>query len=281
MDTTKISWRFHAIKTIQQRETKSKFWRLGFFLTLTFSLVVCSLLLINSLNFIEVNILFIEDAPFILPLLVYTLLVGLYLALVSLINSSREFSTGTLELLLCGPVDELSFVLGEFFTQMIIFALASFLFLTWSLLCAWFLNLVIIWNLPAFMITTFFITAWLIALGQSSAIWGGKTRSSLIFFFLILGGFAGIQVADSIITTFMISNSSTINDPWVFIRNTLSTINNVTQWISPFTLLQNSIRAIVENRLGAYALYTGIVWIETLTLLGSGIFILSKKGVRR
>jgi ABC-type transport system involved in multi-copper enzyme maturation permease subunit len=280
MDTTKLSWRIHAIKTIQQRETKGKFWRLGFFLTLTISFVICSILLINSLNFIEVNILLVDHAPFLLPLLVFTLLIGLYLALVSLINTSREFSTGAIELLLCGPVDELSFVLGEFFTQIVIFILASSIFLTWSLLCTWFLNLVFHWNLLAFTITTLVTTAWFIALGQSSAILGGKTRSSLILFFLILGGFAGIQVADSIITTFMINDSSTINDSWVFIRNTLSAINDVTQWISPFTLLQNSIRAIVDNRLGAYVIYTGILWIETLIFLCTGIIFLSKKGVR-
>lgn len=281
MRPSKLSWRVHAITTIQRRESRSKFWRLGAFLVLTLAFLICSLIVINTLRYVELNLVLIEDAPLLLPLMGFALLVGIYLSLVSLIHSSREISTGALELLLCGPVDEASFILGEFLTQLRFYFLAAVIFLFWALLCAWQLNLILDWLLPIFILSTFLPVATFVALGQASAILGGKTRASLIYFFLIMGGFAGLHLADTIVTNLVISNSSTITDPMLYIRDILSAINNVIQWISPFAIFQNIIQAVTDNSPGAYLLNAAIGLAETAGLLALSIFTLTKRGIRR
>jgi ABC-type transport system involved in multi-copper enzyme maturation permease subunit len=280
MERTKSSYRWHAIKVIQRRESRRKFWRLGAFLVTTLTFFIASVLLINAINFTETNILLIEEAPFKAPLIVYGLLMGLYFALVSLINTSREFTSGTLELLLCGPVDELSFILGEFLAQMKIYTLALGVFLSWYVGCAWLLNFALQWDMLAYSLTTLFTTAELIALGQVTAIWGKKARAALIYFILILSVLAGIQLADSIVSNLIQVNSDLVNDPMLFVRDTLTTLTQIIQWFSPFALLQNAFRAISDQSLGAYALNISLGLSEAGALLGASIYFLSKKGVR-
>ncbi|HEY59151.1 MAG TPA: ABC transporter permease subunit [Anaerolineae bacterium] len=280
MEKSANKYRLHAINILQKQVSLYKFWGIGIFIVMAAAFAISSLILVNALKYTETNIVMVKKQPLLLPIMVNAVLISLYLALLSSANVSREYDKGIIELLMYGPVDEASFIIGNFLAYLKIFILSLVTALVWSNLCIWLLNLTFHWNILALFLASIFMAAQLISLGLLTATWGGKTRSALVYFVLITLFLASIKIADTIVVGLVQVNSSTINDPLLIVRDVLAFINSIIRWISPYSLLQNAMNAVLDQTPGVYLLSMGIMFTEMLIMLFSNILALKKKGAR-
>lgn len=272
--------RWRAMDTIQKRASQSHLWGPGIFIIMTVSLMVSSILLVNSTRYTESNLLLVERQPLMVPVLVSSILVSLYLALLAAIAISRELDKGTLETLLYGPVDESSYILGGLLGHVRIFFLTLVITLVWSNLCVAILNLSFRLDLIGILAAGLFMASELIAFGIFSAIWGGKTRRALINFFLVIVLIGGLQLADLIVSGLVELQTSTVSDPVVVVRNLLASINQVLRWISPFAQGIQAMQAIISQQIGQFILSLLLMLLELLLLIAGAVLLLRRKGVR-
>lgn len=272
--------RWHAINIIRDRNSQVTLYQFGIYVTITLALVTSDLALHNMLRFTERNVVFVANQPLFLPILVCTGLVSLYLGVIASVTVSRERDRKTLEVLMYGPVDESTFLLGIFFAQLLIFLIAiAFLFI-WSNLVVWVLNLVFSVEVIGVLFASILMTSVIVAFGLFTAVWGDKTRTALVVFVLVLLLLAGVQIADQVVSNIIVSSGPSSNDPILVIRNALAMLTRLTQWISPYAQLIQAMDALVNHSLISYLMNLGIMLIQSSVLLIGGINLLSRKGAR-
>ena len=271
------SYRWHTIQSIQERASQSKLWGLGIFIIMTIAFMISAILLVNSMQFTEINLLKVDDQPLQIPLLVGGILVSLYLSLLSAISVSRELDRGTLETLLYGPVDESTFLIGTFLAHMKVYIFSLAITLIWSNFCIWILNLSFNFEILGLLFASLVMSSELVAFGLFSAIWGGKARNATIYFILVILFLGGIQLADFIVAGLVQLNTSTVSDPMILVRNLLVSGNNIIHWISPFTQAQKAMQAIIAQQYGEYIVNISMMLFETALLIFGAILLLRKR----
>lgn len=279
---SKNNWRYHwhAIMNLADRSSQSTFWGLGIFITITLALLTSALVLHNSLRFTERNIIYIASQPLFFPIYVNTGLVSLYLAIIAAVTASRERDRGTLEVLFYGPVDEMVFILGLFLAQLQVFLVAILVTVVWLNLVTWLLHLAFSIEIYIILITSIIMAGAVIAFGLLTAVWGGRTRTALVYFLLVLMLLAGLQIADQVISGLVLVTNPTMNDPILVIRNTLVIVSGIIQWVSPYSQLNQAMEAVTLHNLFSYLLHLGVILLQMLVLLLGSILILRRKGVR-
>lgn len=183
-------------------------------------------------------------------------------------------------MLFYGPVDEPSYMLGNFFAQIKIFFYTLIAILIWLNLSTWLLNLDFRLDIFGMLGTSIIMCGQLVAFGLLVAAWGGKRRSTLVYFILIILLVGGVQVADLVVSTLVQIRSSTATDPLVVVRNVLSSLSNLIAWISPYSQLNNAFDAILNGAFGSFASTLGLMFVEMVSMLYGSILLLRKKGVR-
>ena len=279
---TRSIWRqrWHVIKTVQDRINKVTFYQFGIYFTIMVALLTSALTLHNSLRFTEINVVFIARQPLFLPVLVNTGLVSIYLGVIATINVSRERDRRTLEVLLYGPVDESGFLLGIFVAQIRMFLVALAFSLIWSNLAIWILNLAFSIELYAVFLTSILMASVVVSFGLFTAVWGDKTRTSLVIFIMILLLLAGVQIADQVVSNIVMSSGPSSNDPILVIRNTLASISRIIQWFSPYAQFLQSMDSIADHSIAGLFKNGGVMIVQTLILLIGSIKLLGHKGAR-
>jgi len=272
--------RLHAISTIMSRVSQTKFWGWGIFITMSISLAISSIMLVNYLRFTDTNLISVEKQPLTTAILLSVILVSLYLSITVSLNISREYNNNTIEMLFYGPVDEVAYMLGNFFAQIKLFVFTLIATLVWMNLSIWLLNLDFRMDMFAMLAASIFMCGQLVAFGLLVAAWGGKRRNALIYFLLIIVLIGGIQAADLIVSTLIQIQSATANDPLVVVRNVLSGLSGIISWISPYSQLSNAFDAILDNAIGGFLGTLGLMFVEMVLMLAGSILLLKKKGVR-
>lgn len=278
MNNWRHQWR--AILTLADRSSQSTFWGLGIFITLTLALLTSALVLHNSLRFTEQNIIYIALQPLFFPIYVNTGLVSLYLAIIAAVTASRERDRGTLEVLFYGPMDEMSFILGLFLAQLKIYLVAILVAVVWLNLVTWWLHLAFSIEIYISLFTSIIMAGAVIAFGLLTAVWGGRTRTALVYFLLVMILLAGLQIADQVISGLVLVTTPTMNDPVLVIRNALVLVSGVIQWVSPYSQLNQAMDATMLHNLSGYLLHLGVILLQVLVLLLGSILILKRKGAR-
>jgi hypothetical protein len=273
-------FRLHAINVIMSRVSQTRFWGWGIFITVTVSLAFSSIMLVNYSRFTDTNLISVEKQPLTTAILLSVIMVSLYLSLTVSLNVSREYSNNTIEMLFYGPVDESSYMLGNFFAQIKLFIYTLVPILIWMNLSIWLLNLDFRLDMFAMLIASIFMCGQLVAFGLLMAAWGGKRRNALVYFLLIILLVGGIQVADLIVSTLVQIQSSIETDPVVVVRNVLSALNSVIAWISPYSQLDNTFDAILDKTFTGFIGTLGLMFIEMIGMLAGSILLLKRKGVR-
>jgi hypothetical protein len=267
-------------KAIVDRISKIRLQSIGFFLSLTISLLFAAFIMVNAIRFIEVNHILIERQMISTPLLITCFTLSLYLALSVSVTVAREYDKGTLELLLYGPVDEMGFLLGNLLAHLNLFMGGLAVGLLWSVFNIWMLNLSFNFTLLLVLIGYILMAVELISLGLLSAVWGGKSRNAVVLLVIILLILGGIQLGDQLITNFVQVSGSVANDPLIFTRNIFSFLNNIVRWISPYSQVQAVNQAVNNQIWGEYALLMSVMVFEALGLFFLATKILEKKGAR-
>lgn len=272
--------RWHAAQSIQARTSQSVFYGLGIYITMTVALIIAAVIVNNSLRFTEQNILFVSRQPIFLPILVNTIVTSIYLALSTSIIVSRERDQGTLETLMHGPVDETAFLLGNFLAQLKVYGGLVLVAFVWANLLTWVLHLQYSFELAIVLITSIATTAAIIALGLFVAMWGGRSRTTLVYFILIILVIVGIQISDEIVSNLVLASNPTFNDPLITVRNVLASATSIVKWLSPYSQLEQAMGALLDRAYLNYLVYLGVVLLQGTAFFTGSIWLLRRKGIR-
>jgi len=268
------------ISVLHKKLRQKQLWSIGFFAAVSISLISASLILINNFRYVDVNNIMVERQILSTPVLVIGLLLSLFLGITASVNLSREYDKGTLELLLYGPVDEVAFILGNFWAQISLFGWTMVGVFIWSNIIIWMFNLAFDLSLLLILLGCVIMAVEIVAFGLLTAVLGGKTRNALVVYILVLAIFGGVQIGDTLVANLVLISGSTVTDPLLFLRNVLETANNVLRWVSPYAQLQRSVNALLVGAWPEYLLLLGLMLVEGSVLLFFSIRSLAAKGVR-
>jgi ABC-type transport system involved in multi-copper enzyme maturation permease subunit len=271
---------WHAVLTLQARASQSTLNSLGIYITLAAGLLTASLVVHNNLRYTERSLIFVTLEPLFLPILVNLALVAVYLAVTSSISIARERDRGTLEVLLYGPVDETAFILSVFVAQLKIYVLALLVTLVWANLITWLLHLLFSPGLLLMLLTSVIMAGGVIAFGILTAAWGGRARTALVYFFLVVLFLVAVQAGDQVVSSLVITTGQSSPDSLLLLRNTLAFLSNALQWISPISQLTLAMDALADRSVWPYFMHLGVLLAQLILLLGAAVSILRRKGGR-
>ncbi len=273
-------YRWHSIATIQGRSIQSTLFNLGIYIVLAVGLAGSAFVVQGNLQYTERNLVYISSEPLLLPALVIMWVTALYLAIGAAVAAARERDRGTLEVLMYGPVDEASFLLGIFISQLELFLGAVIITAVWTNLVTWWLHLAFSFRLVEVLLTSAGMGAAIIAFGLLTAVWGGRTRNAIVYFLLIVILLAAIQVGYQVVSSLALASTATQNDPLLTARNVLAAANSVVRWVSPYSQLDSAVSAILSSDSGAYWQSLGLLLVQVAVLLTGSVYLLKRKGVR-
>ncbi len=272
--------RWHAVDAIRARSSASIAYGLGIYVTLTVAFVAASVVLQNTVRYVERNAVLSTRQPLFLPIAFMVAVVSLYLGLSAALGVARERDRGTLQVLFFGPVDETAFLLGHLTAQLQVYIGVVLLALVWGNLVTGLLHLA--FSIPGILLllSSIATVAAVIAFGLLVAVWGGRERTTLVYFILIALLFIGLQLGQEVVNGIAQSSNLTENDPILLIRSALVWVNLVTQWISPYAQLSRMMDDLLNQNVGSYVLHLFVTILEGLVLLIASILILQRKGPR-
>ena len=231
----------------------------------------------NFLRGIREENIFISSYPLNFPLFVSVVIISFYLVVVSAISISREREQGTLEVLFYGPVSSSSFLLGKYFTDMILYMIilgfSAIYFLGVSLLT----NLGFTYLLVKAFLLSIFLASCVISFGLFISSLTGRVRSSIIWLVGILLAFLGLWFLQNMFLTFP---PEAFTSWLLYIRKTLFVTQHIINWVSPFSYLSRGMESIRIGSVRPFMLNIVYSIIYTVVLLFLSIYILKAKGVR-
>ncbi len=272
--------RWHAVQAIQARSRSAIIYGLGIYITLAAAFAASAIVLHNSLRFVERNAVMTARQPLFLPIAFMVAVVSLYLGMSAALAVARERDRGTLQVLMFGPVDETGFLLGHFAAQLQVYVGVVLIAIVWVNLVTWILHLAFSIPVIILLFSSIATVGAVVAFGLLVAVWGGRTRSALVYFILIALLFIGLQLGREVVNGMALTGSTTQNDPIFLIRNALVAITLVTEWVSPYAQLSRIMDALPDSNWGRYLLHMGVTLVQMLVFLGISVWILRRKGPR-
>ena len=119
---SRVRQSLRAAVAIGRRDARAAIYGLGLYVVMFISLVAAGIVLRNDLSALQATDFVIALNPLKSPLVVYIQVVAIYIAISSAITVARDRDRGTLELLIYGPVDYASYLLGKFLSQITCYA---------------------------------------------------------------------------------------------------------------------------------------------------------------
>ncbi len=213
--------------------------------------------------FIEV----FAEGPFTFALYISFLPVLLYLTISSVVRSSLEKNVGALELILYGPADTRSYLLGSLLKD-IVFTAVSLLFLTVTFACTALANNPVLG--PEFttsVFVLFFSTMTICSYALLSTSITSSGSSAVALFIVIMAVFLFIQAGSYVIIS-------------TYVRNLSSIISWLLRWISPFYYSGLCMQLLSDGRLILLILLLLVFPVLSALLLIVSAAVMNKRGVR-
>ncbi len=267
----------HSMKVLTKREVVSSLYGWGIYVAIFISFIVSSFILRNFLKGIKENNIFISAYPLNFPLLVSVIIISLYLVIVSAISISREREQGTLEVLFYGPVSSFSFLLGKYFTDMILYIIICGFFAIYFFVVSVLTNLGFSLALVKALFLSIFLASCVISFGLFISSLTGRVRSSIVWLVGILLAFVGIWFLQNI---FLSLPEEAFSSWMLYLRKALSVTYHIINWVSPFSYLSRGMEAIGIGSIKLFLINILYSVIYTVILLALSIYILKIKGVR-
>ena len=272
-------YRWHAARLIQQRDLRSMLFGQGIYIVLSLSLLAAILILRNYLNFVDENGLLVVSGAFTLPLLTVVFLSSLFLALSSVTTIARERDQGTMETLFYGPVDSIAYVLGKYLAQLVTYLVMVVIYAGYFLLYASLTNFTFPFNLNWLILLSIFIASDLIAVGIFFSTLSSKVRTAVFLFLSIILIFLVIETGQELLI--LIPLPEAYYNPVLFLQNVFAFLNRVTDWLSPFSYLNQGLEAVRRGSSLSYLTTLLISIGYILVFLSLSIVALERKGVRK
>jgi len=267
----------HSMRVLIKRELISSLYGWGVYAAMFVSLLVSSFILRNFLRGIKEENIFISSYPLNFPLFVSVVIISFYLVVVSAISISREKEQGTLEVLFYGPVSSSSFLLGKYFTDMILYIIILGFFALYFLGVSFLTNLGFTYALVKALFLSIFLASCVISFGLFISSLTGKVRSSIIWLVGILLAFLALWFLQRMFLTFP---SEAFTSWLLYLRKTLSVTQHLINWISPFSYLSRGMESIRVGSMKPFLINILYSVIYSVILLVLSIYILKAKGVR-
>jgi ABC-type transport system involved in multi-copper enzyme maturation permease subunit len=277
MNEKGISLSIHSMRVLAKRELVSGLYGWGVYVAMFISFLVSSFILRNFLRGIKEENIFISSYPLNFPLFVSVVIISFYLVIVSAISISREKEQGTLEVLFYGPVSSSSFLLGKYFTDMILYIIILGFFALYFLGVSLLTNLGFTYALVKALLLSIFLASCVISFGLFISSLTGRVRSSIIWLVGILLAFLALWFLQNMFLTFP---PEAFTSWLLYLRKTLSVTQHLINWISPFSYLSRGMESIRVGSMRPFLLNILYSVIYSVILLVLSIYILKVKGVR-
>lgn len=269
-DHGRVAW------ALARRQVRATLLGPGPYLALSASML-CALLPVQSYadQLAELRVL-VAVRPFDVPLLAAVIVVGGYLGLSSTVAIVRDYERGTLETLFFGPVKAQSYLTGHFLAQFILSAaiLCCFgLYLTWMGAAT---RLALSWGLLVSLLAALWTSMAVIAFGILISTLVQRTRGAVLLFLLVIGLFAGIQVASMVLAALPAARSQ-----WEVgvVTMAVGGLDSVMRWLSPFSYLVDGLEA-VDRGVGHCLLALAQAAAYALACGGLAVLSFQRRGVR-
>lgn len=273
------NYRWHAARLIQQRDLRSMLFGRGMYLALSLALAAAILILRNYLNFIGENGLLVVSGAFVIPLLAVVLITALFLAFSSVTTVARERDQGSMEVLFYGPVDSITYVLGKYLAQMAVAVVMAVIYTLCFAIYAGLTNFNLSLSLGWMILLALLITSDLVAVGIFLSTFSGRVRTALLLFLGLILIFLVIEVGPDLLA--LIPYQEDYYNPVLFLQNVLTSLGQLTAWLSPIAFLSQGLEAVRRGSTLGYLAVVGLTLGYTLIFLAFSVATLERKGVRR
>lgn len=273
-----FSLSLRIVKALAKRDLRSTLRGWGFYIVMFFSLIISPFILKDYLNSIRENGILVSPDILNYPLFISVVIVSFYLAALSAISISREKEQGTLETLFYGPVSSLSYILGKYIKDILIYLVMVAFFFAYFWGVSLVTGLSFSYGLVKSILFSIFSVSCVISFSLFISTLTKRVRSSII---LLIGIFIllAIQAGQGI---FFILPPEEMSSALTHLGDTLSAISGGINWISPFSYLARDINAVSLGNPFSYALNIlySIIYSAVLLILTFFVFTFKKKGAR-
>lgn len=270
---------FHGSRIIFKRYQKFLFNGFGIYLTMALALIGGSIVINNDLESAVQNTILVDIRPLFSPALIMVILTSTYLAMAISISISKENDKGTLEVLMYGPMNYRSYLFGVFSAFIVTYLVGLLVFTFWANIAIWLSHLEFSFDIYLLLLVSVITAGSMISYGIFIAALGGKTRMTIIYFILFIVLMVGIQIADYVISTLLITTSSTAIDEFAILRNVLEGVSKFMVYFSPFSLFQLMMDDIINGSMGSFAIHIAITVGQIVLLLLFSYLLFKKEGV--
>jgi len=251
---------------------------LGPYVLLTLAVAVTLLALRNTLQVISAGYLTVLFEPFVTPVVAVSVLVGLYLALVTGLGVARERELGTLETLFYGPITPRAYLLGKLLGAGLLYVVVIGLYLASCAALAMTARLVFSPSLFAVAALGLPATLALVCLSLVCAATTRTVRGTLLLFLGVAVVLGALQGGQTLLVS-IVSDSRFLD--LVALRDTMSLLSGALRWVSPFAYTMDGTQAVLRADITAWALDVALACAYTLVGLHIAAGVLGQKGVLR
>ncbi len=267
-----------TVWTITRRDVLGMLYGPGVYLVVAFGMLATLPVVSSYLDAVERSRVLVLADAFTLPFFVAATVAMLFLALSSVATVAREREQGTLETLFYGPVDIASYVLAKHLAQVVTFlpiglGLAA-LMLAYSGITG--LRLPGAFGLE--LLLSVFTAAAVTALGICLSTLVRGARAGIALFAALTGLFLAIRLGAELLSGIPVTNNSS---PLLLLRNVMLALDTIVEYISPFSVLQRGIDALVRGDALGYLAAIGLSCGQCVLLLIAAVRLLGRRSVRR
>jgi ABC-2 type transport system ATP-binding protein len=273
-----LSARWHAIRVIGGRDVLGMLYGPGVYVVVALGMLATLPIVAGYLDAVQRNGLLILADAFTLPFFVAATIAMLFLALASVTSIARERDQGTLEVLFYGPVDRASYVLAKHLAQVAAYlpvglGLAA-LFAAYAGMTG--LRLPAAFGLE--LLLTVFTAAAVAALGVCLSTLVRGARAGIALLGALTGLFLAIRIGSELLSGIQVTNNYS---PLLFLRSLVLTLDLLLGYISPFSVFQDGVDALVRSDPGGYLAAILLATAQCVVLVATAVRLLGRRSVRR
>jgi ABC-type transport system involved in multi-copper enzyme maturation permease subunit len=265
-----------AVGLIMRYGVRSAGLSLGPYVMLALAIAITVLALRNTLQVISGGYLAVLFAPFVTPLLIVSMLAGLYLALNTGLSVARERELGTLATLFCGPITYHEYLLGKLLASGLLYLIFIALYLAVCAALGVLAHLVISPLLLAIAALGLVTALALVCLSLVCAACMRTARGAVLLFLGLVLVLTTLQVAKVLLVS-IVSDTGFVN--LVVLRDMMSALDAFVGWFSPIAYPLNGADAALHSNFPTWALSMVLALAYALLGLQLATRMLRKNGV--
>jgi ABC-2 type transport system ATP-binding protein len=262
-----------VFSALLRHSLRSQLKSFGPYLMLSITILVAMIMTNSYLSFVTRNELIVLPRPWLISIITGSFLMALYLGVSATMTLAQERTSGTLQVLFFGPVDERSYVLSLFVSRLL-------LYLAWLILYAivvvgigYYASMVYSWNFLTALLFSILPVIILVGMGLWVASSIRSSRGALFAYLGIAAGLAGLLGASNLLIQLAAGKRSFVFD---FAGRTAVALDKIIQWLSPFEYLLKGLNSV--SILTGLQLVFGAVLLTSLLLI-AGVWMLRRKTV--